>query len=137
MKPAATALAEAALRLVGSPFRLHGRDPATGLDCVGVCVAALDAIGRKVHVPPSYALRNAALGDFSGVLAQAGLGTTQEPEAPGDIVLLQLCAVQFHLIIAVGSGYFVHAHAGLRRVIQSPGPNTDSVIERWRLSDLS
>ena len=31
----AQALAEAAAALVGSRFRLHGRDPATGLDCIG------------------------------------------------------------------------------------------------------
>jgi cell wall-associated NlpC family hydrolase len=130
-------LASAALKLIGSPFRLHGRDPATGLDCVGVCTASLGAVGRGIHVPASYRLRNTALGDFSTVLSQAGLGSVAGPVRPGDILLLSLSFIQFHLIIAAGGGSFVHAHAGLRRVVQSPGPNTCPVLEHWRLSDIS
>ncbi len=34
-------LAAAALNLIGTPFRLHGRDPATGLDCVGLVAEAM------------------------------------------------------------------------------------------------
>lgn len=35
------ALAEAALSLVGTRFRLHGRVAETGLDCVGLVAAAM------------------------------------------------------------------------------------------------
>ena len=35
------ALATAAEQLIGIPFRLHGRNPETGLDCVGVVAAAV------------------------------------------------------------------------------------------------
>ena len=35
------ALAQAAQKLIGSPFRLHGRNRETGLDCIGVVGAAL------------------------------------------------------------------------------------------------
>lgn len=137
MSATAAEFAAAALQLAGSPFRLHGRDPATGLDCVGVCVAALHAIGRKVSVPTSYGLRNAKLDSFATVLSDAGLGVADGAPRPGDIVLLRLSAVQFHLMIAVPDGCFIHAHAGLRRVIKSPGPNVHPVMGHWRLLDLS
>jgi cell wall-associated NlpC family hydrolase len=48
--PNCPGLATAAETLVGSRFRLHGRDPETGLDCVGVVAAAMAAIGQS---PPS------------------------------------------------------------------------------------
>ena len=62
------ALARAARALVGARFRLHGRDPATGLDCVGLVAAALAAMGRRVPAPAGYALRNR---DIAGALAFA------------------------------------------------------------------
>ena len=40
------ALAEAAVAFAGTRFRLHGRDPETGLDCIGLLAAALTRIGR-------------------------------------------------------------------------------------------
>ena len=44
--------------LVGTPFRLGGRDPATGLDCIGIAACALGRAGGEVHSPTGYALRN-------------------------------------------------------------------------------
>ncbi len=41
------AFAEAAESLVGIRFRLFGRDPAYGLDCVGLVAAALARSGRS------------------------------------------------------------------------------------------
>ena len=48
------ALAEAALGLLGVPFRLHGRDPATGLDCVGLVAEALRRAGRRPDASPGH-----------------------------------------------------------------------------------
>ena len=50
-------LARAALGLKGAPFRLHGRDPATGLDCIGLFAVAMARAGRPVALPNGYALR--------------------------------------------------------------------------------
>ena len=41
------AIAAAARALVGVPFRLQGRDPALGLDCVGLVGAAMRAAARR------------------------------------------------------------------------------------------
>jgi cell wall-associated NlpC family hydrolase len=54
-------VAAAALALVGTPFRLHGRDPLTGLDCVGLAACALTMAGLTTQPPRRYALRNASI----------------------------------------------------------------------------
>jgi hypothetical protein len=51
-------LAAAADDLVGCRFRLRGRDPATGLDCVGVAAVALARCGGLAVVPQDYQMRN-------------------------------------------------------------------------------
>ena len=45
----AESLALAAEALEGAPFRLHGRDPVTGLDCIGVLAQSLEAFGQKCN----------------------------------------------------------------------------------------
>lgn len=128
------ALALAALRLVGAPFRLHGRDPQSGIDCVGLCVASLRAIGRQAHVPADYALHNV---DLRGLLRHArpiGLVPATGAVRPGDIILARISPLQVHVVIAIDGTDFVHAHAGLRRVVRSPGPLTWPMAAHWRLA---
>lgn len=131
------ALARAAAELVGAPFRLHGRDAATGLDCVGLCCAALGMVGKATHVPAFYGLRNTSPGDFATCASRAGLVPVHGPELPGDILLVKMSPIQFHLMIAAEGGSFVHAHAGLRRVVRSPGPNIFPVVAHWRANGTS
>lgn len=127
------ALAAAARQFVGTPFRLHGRDPLTGLDCVGVLAAALAIAGRPVALPNGYLLRSRSLPELSATLAACRLAATQGPAEAGDVVMLRPSACQFHLAIAVGRNRFVHAHAGLKQVVLAPGPLSWPVVEHWRL----
>ncbi|MFA9200910.1 MAG: NlpC/P60 family protein [Cypionkella sp.] len=127
-------LAEAAEALVGAPFRLHGRDPASGLDCVGVIAAALAACGRAVPAPHGYGLRNRSIAPWLMLAERAGLAETAAPLAPGDAVLARPGPGQHHLLIALAGGRFVHAHAGLRRVVVQPGPLPWPELRRWRLA---
>jgi len=133
------ALAAAARQLIGCPFRLHGRDPHTGLDCIGLFTAAMAASGRKVDVPPCYGLRNTTLHQAAPLARQAGLQETAGPVAAGDVLLVRLSALQAHLMIAASPDLFIHAHAGLRRVVTSPAPADgllpSSVLHHWRLAD--
>jgi cell wall-associated NlpC family hydrolase len=126
-------LADAAEGLVGVPFRLHGRDPAEGLDCVGVVAAAFAACGARPREPRGYGLRNRSLGSMLDLAARAGLSITAQPVAPGDIVLVRPGPGQHHLLVALDRERFVHAHAGLRRVVVQPGPLPWPVERRWRL----
>jgi cell wall-associated NlpC family hydrolase len=127
------ALAAAAEALVGARFRLHGRDPATGLDCVGVLAAALAAIGRGAALPTGYALRSRRVAGLPEAAARCGLGAAQAPIRAGDVLLLRIGPCQHHLAIAARGGGFVHAHAGLRRVVRAPAPLAGRVLHHWRL----
>ena len=128
------ALAQSAADLVGTRFLLHGRDPATGLDCIGLLAAALAGAGRVVSLPNGYTLR---MRDPAGWLpepAALGFAPTRPPFAPGDAVLLRLGAVQVHLAIAAPDGGWVHAHAGLRRVVYQPVLSDGTILHHWRLA---
>ncbi len=125
-------LAKAAEALVGTRFRLHGRDPATGLDCIGLLAAAMAALGRAIAVPTGYSLRLSGLTQWLPDPATMGFTVTDTPSRPGDVVMLRLGAGQFHLAIA-GNQCWVHAHAGLRRVVRQPDLPSGELLHHWRL----
>jgi lipoprotein Spr len=82
---------ERARGLIGVPFRLHGRDPATGLDCVGVVALA---VGGAV-VPTGYRMRqgsaDAIVAGLDGALVRVDVARA------GDVLLFEAGAAQFHL----------------------------------------
>jgi cell wall-associated NlpC family hydrolase len=126
-------LAAAAAALVGVPYRMHGRDPLGGLDCVGVVAAAFAACDRPIEVPQGYGLRNRAVDNLLALAARAGLAATDAPMAPGDVLLVRPGPGQHHLLVATASDRFVHAHAGLRRVVFQSAPLAWRIERRWRL----
>jgi len=113
--------------LIGVPFRLHGRDPATGLDCVGVVALALGA----GTVPSGYRLRRAAPDAIIDGLEAAGLIRTHGAPREGDVLLIAAGPSQFHLALRTSQG-FVHACALLKRVVETPG-YPENVIGVWRV----
>ena len=130
------ALAAAAEGLIGTRFRLHGRDPATGLDCVGLVVAALRIIGRAAETPPAYALRNSTIAPLLGWAARLGLVEASDAPQTGDVLLVEPGPAQHHVLIALTASRFVHAHAGLRRIVATPGPLPWPRLRHWRLASL-
>lgn len=130
---AALALAHAARELVGAPFRFRGRDPKTGLDCIGLVSAALARTGREPPPLPRYAMRNLNLARFAALLPQAGLEPALHSPRPGDVLLLRPSAAQYHLAIIAPSQLLIHAHAGLGRVVASPAPLPWPIEGRWHL----
>ena len=129
------ALAAAALNLAGTRFRLHGRDPATGLDCVGVLAASLSAIGREAPLPQAYALRSRFVAGLDGFAGACGLVSAGSECMAGDVLLFRVAPCQLHLAIALGPDRGVHAHAGLRRVIAGPLSPQWALARHWRLAD--
>ena len=125
-------IAASAKDLIGTPFRLHGHDPATGLDCVGLVGAALAGAGHSVALPAGYRLRNRDIGPLLRFATYADLRATFLPLQAGDIVLFALPGAQHHLAIADEDAQIIHAHAGLRRVVRSPIDPEWRTIQCWR-----
>lgn len=115
--------------LIGAPFRLHGRDPATGLDCVGVVAMAHGAAA----VQRGYRLRRATPDTIVEGLEAAGLVRIKGEACDGDVLLIAAGPAQFHLAVKTAAG-FVHACALLRRVVETPGM-PENLIGVWRRED--
>lgn len=130
-------LSDAALALVGTRFRLHGRHPGIGLDCIGLLDAALRAGGHSAALPNGYALRSRAIPDFRSLSAAIGLEPCSGELRPGDVVIVRPAICQHHLLIHAGPSGFVHAHAGLRRVVLLAGAPPWAELFRCRLPPAS
>ena len=131
------ALAEAAASLVGTPFRLHGRDPVQGLDCIGLLAAAMAAIDRPLRLPTGYPMRLADLGAWLPGPESCGFSLAEPPFLPGDAILLRPGPAQFHLAIAAPDLGWVHAHAGLRLVVHDAALPSGPILHHWRLAPAS
>ncbi len=127
-------LATAAAGFIGTPFRLHGRTPDAGLDCVGLVTASLAAIGRSAIPPRGYGLRNTAIEGWMDHARLSGFEKTSRPITVGDILLSRTGPGQHHLMIAETATGVIHAHAGLRRVVRQPLGCCPQLIAQWRLT---
>jgi hypothetical protein len=120
--------AERARALVGTRFRPQGREP-HGLDCVGVVLATFgidSAFGRQ-----NYRLRGEDPLELDAALLKHFRRVSRRQLAPGDIMLMTIAERQLHLAVRTASG-FVHAHAGLRRVVETPGMPGWPLIAAYR-----
>jgi cell wall-associated NlpC family hydrolase len=123
----------AARLLMGTRFRLHGRDPQYGLDCVGVAGLALRAAGFEGTIPSDYALRGGSAEDFVALIEGSPLVRTAQPR-PGDVLLFVVDATQFHVAVMMPGG-IAHADAMLGRVVERPGPPPWPMVAAWTLTD--
>lgn len=117
----------AAEALVGVRFRAQGRDPALGLDCVGLVAVALARAGAGVTLPRDYALA-------SGRLPMGAVPVGVRPcdgSAPGDVLLCRVSAAQLHLAVRTRDG-IVHADAHARRVVARAGMVPWPIEAAWR-----
>nr|WP_166945774.1 NlpC/P60 family protein [Sphingopyxis panaciterrae] len=118
--------------MVGVRFLPQGCDPRTGLDCVGLVWAAYAAAGRVLERPGGYPLRGWARARVEAGLAAAGFERVADAARAGDVALIAFDAGQFHLGL-IGADRLLHAHAGLRRVVETPINGIGQEMGRWRL----
>lgn len=125
------AAVERARQLIGVRFRPQGRSPALGLDCLGLAALAFRLpTGR---VPVDYRLHASARERLEREL---GAYFRQVPPAEitaGDLAVVEPGVGQLHVLILTGRGY-IHADAGLRRIVEAPGPSQWPLLSTWRCS---
>jgi murein DD-endopeptidase / murein LD-carboxypeptidase len=109
--------------LLGVPFRLHGRDPAYGLDCVG-----LVALVTGVPAPTGYSLRNTVT-DWCVSILDRHFSVTMQPNV-GDVVLVQAGPANLHLGVWMGKS-LIHADARIGRVVDTPVPLPWPILSIW------
>lgn len=114
--------------LVGTRFRAQGRG-VEGLDCIGL---ALEVYGTPVaEVRCDYQLRGDHEAELSAYLTKYFRKVGPATRRPGDLLLIRVAADQLHVAVSTGAG-FVHAHAGLRRVVETPGTPEWPVVGIYR-----
>ena len=103
--------------LVGTRFRAQGRGNG-GLDCIGVVLATFGlpaTVGRR-----DYKLSGDHLRELRAELGVHFRRVPLKQLRAGDVMLFRAGEQQFHLAVRTQHG-FVHAHASVRRVVETPG----------------
>lgn len=126
-------LASAALEFLDVPFRLHGREPDTGLDCVGLLLACLQRVGIRGTLPQGYGLRNRSVERWLSFAPQWELVGADGAIMVGDVLVSQPGPLQHHIMIVQSDCSVVHAHAGLRRVVREPLSDAIHIARHLRL----
>ena len=128
-------LGRAAESLVGTAFRLHGRDPAFGIDCVGVLTRSLQICGLPVPTGIRYGLRNATIDRPVAQFCAAGFASVAaDHPRSGDVLLAIVGPAQFHVLMMGTGSHFIHAHAGMRRVVAMSAPLGWPIAGQWRFN---
>lgn len=113
--------------LVGLRFRLQGRAPEHGLDCVGLIAIAF---GLNDGVPTGYSLRGGDIQQFETVLRRLGFVRRKAEWRAGDVLMLRPGPAQIHLGLWTG-GSLIHADARLGRIVETPGIPGWPVLSAW------
>jgi len=102
--------------LVGVRFRPQGRSDA-GVDCIGVVAMAFGLSA----VRGDYGLRSCDAAEVEREFEGSGFLPVAVTDAgSGDVLLVRAGFRQLHVVILTEEGY-LHADAGLRRVVEVPG----------------
>ena len=108
-------------------FRVHGRTPEFGLDCVGLIAAAY---ALDDGVPTGYSLRSRDLAHWEAVIRGRGFVRRHANWRPADLLVVRPGPAQIHLGVWTG-GSLIHADAGLGCVVETPGVPRWPVLSAW------
>ena len=95
---------------------------------MGVVCRAFDIPASDV--PANYRLRSRNIAAATSVIEKHFV-----PSADGQLLLMSPAADQLHLAVLTDRG-FIHADAGLRKVVETPGVPRWPVIARYRQRNL-
>lgn len=116
---------------IGTRYRPQGRQAGEALDCVGLAALAIGAV-RPISTPPADYDLCADHGDrLINTLTSMGLVERYDQQiVAGDMLVFQPGIARQHLAIATDEG-FVHAHLGLRKVVEAPWPALWPLLSVW------
>ncbi|MCJ8191783.1 peptidoglycan endopeptidase [Sphingomicrobium aestuariivivum] len=103
---------------LGTPFKLQGREPGSGLDCLGLVIHAFRLDGGIF--PQAYGWRQADACDFLAAAARDFFVIDAVFANSGDVLRFSQGLHRHHLAIATCNGV-IHADARHRRVIERNG----------------
>ncbi|MGL5837979.1 MAG: peptidoglycan endopeptidase [Sphingorhabdus sp.] len=135
IETARAGIAKRALQAVGTPYRLFGRVAGKSLDCVGLVLTALGPEYphnlRGLH----YSLKGDQIAKARACFAGTRFLETEADGLchPGDLILVAPGPSQLHFMVCVFGGW-VHADAGLGRVVMRPGELPWPIKCSWRLN---
>jgi murein DD-endopeptidase / murein LD-carboxypeptidase len=123
-------IAARAMTQIGTPFRVLGRTPDVALDCVGLVAFAIDA-GEVIE---DYSLKGAKIDFILSYMDSIGLNPLVRSSriCDGDVAIVTCSPRQFHLMIRAADGW-VHSHAGLRKVVHTPGASPWPIVAVRRM----
>lgn len=128
-----SAVLERARALLGTPFRLQGRDPAIGIDCVGLVILAGGIEGAP---KPDYRRRGNHLRSFLDRSNRWFRRVSARTARPGDIAIIECGPKSWHVGV-IDDGALIHADPRVGRVVRRPGalPGAVRAVLRRRRRD--
>ncbi|MBL8756337.1 MAG: hypothetical protein JNK15_23790 [Planctomycetes bacterium] len=126
--PTAHEFAAAAERMCGVRWRRHGRDPAFGLDCAGIAVAALAAIGITAQDSRDYDAGMPPPELLWRLCRENGEEVPWTDQGEGRVALCRWSNGDDprHLVVMLARRRIAHVDASLRRVTVVPAGWLDS-----------
>ena len=110
-------LIAAARRCLRTPFHHQGRTPQVGLDCIGLIVVALRAVGRVVVDRTDYGPRPDGQGLVRAITAHGGVET--DSLAAGCLLLFRYDHQPQHVALATSPTTMIHSFAPAGKVVET------------------
>ena len=107
----------AARACLGTPFHHQGRAPGVGLDCIGLVIVALRAVGITVRDRADYGRRPDGK-SLVAALQEHGAKQVAEINA-GDILLFRYDGQPQHVALATGADTMIHSFAPAGKVVET------------------
>ncbi|MDD3287432.1 MAG: NlpC/P60 family protein [Alphaproteobacteria bacterium] len=107
----------AARRCLGVPFHHQGRQPEFGLDCIGLVVVALRAVGADVRDQLDYSSRPDGMKLVDALIEHGAVKVGDI--SPADVLLFRYDNQPQHVALATSGDTMIHSFAPAGRVVET------------------
>ncbi len=107
----------AARRCLGTPFHHQGRAPGYGLDCIGLVIVAINAIGIPVRDQADYGCRPDGKSLVAAIREHGG--SRVEGIEAGDLLLFRYDNQPQHVALATSETTMIHSFAPAGKVVET------------------